>query len=274
MSAFIRTTRHALEVPVQNWSDGGRVITLIAMAHLADPRFYADTAAIIAELEDDGCTVYAEGTAYADGTTPGTKLLQTLVLHDVFTDLVHQSIALPREEHWRNVDLTVEQMLEKAEDPQAMRRLLTAGPPVVDRAATTTIAALLRPAIAPVLATSGKVVGTGRLKNEAVLLHARNQHVMDAVLATGQHAVLVWGAAHLPGMGEILTGAGFGLRSTSWRPVLARRRFIDGIRDARTARRNRSDWPWDVQDVPETVPGRDARALATARGWLTDVVPA
>lgn len=273
MPDFIRATRNALEVPVQTWANDHQTVTLIGMVHLADPRFYTDTAAIIDALEDDGCTIYAEGTSYADGATPGIKLLQTLVMHEVFTDLVHQSIALPRLERWRNVDLTVEQMLEAAEDPVGMRKLLTSGFPVTDRSATTTIAALLRPAITPLLAATAMVVGTGVVKNEATILTARNQHVMDAVLTAGHDAALVWGTAHLPGMGEILTGAGFRLESTSWRPAMAKRRLVDGIRDAVATCRTQSDWPWEGQDVPETIPGRNARALARERGWLTDPVP-
>ena len=74
-------------------------------------------------------------------------------------------------------------------------------------------------------------------------------------------------------MGEILAGAGFRLETTSWRPAMAKRRLVDGIRDAAATCRTQSDWPWEGQDVPETIPGRNARALARERGWLTDPVP-
>lgn len=274
MSQCIRATRNALQVPVETWVNGERVITLIGMSHVGDPRFYADTTRTLQDLEEDGAVVYAEGIRYANGTVPGTRVLQTLVIHEIFGDLVHQIIALPPKKHWRLVDLTVEELFAQADDPAALQKTIDPGLSIEDRRSALTVGAMLRPALVPVLATLGSLNGGQIGVNRRVILDLRNERVMDAVLAEDHDAALVWGTAHLPGMGQILTTAGYELAARTWRPVMAPQRIIDGIRAARNISASTGQWPWVGQEVPETVPVDQARALLRERGWLTDPVAA
>lgn len=274
MPRVMRTTRNSLQAPMEVWTNGSRLIHLIGMSHVADPRFYADTARILAELEEDGAVVYAEGVRYADGTVPGRKILETLVIHEIFGDLVHQTIALPNQKRWRNVDLTVEELLDHSDDPVALEMLISPNLSVHDRRSATTVGALMRPALVPVLSLAGRFAGAGRIAHEHAVLDLRNELVLDAVLAEDHDAVLIWGAAHLPGMGRILAAAGYELVARTWRPVMARQRIIDGIRAARESSVSTDEWPWEGQDLPAAVPATQARALLRERGWLTDPVPA
>ncbi|GAA1747272.1 hypothetical protein [Kocuria aegyptia] len=133
MARCIRATRNALEVLVETWVHGDRVVTLIGMSHVADPRFHTDTTRILENLGEDGSVVYVEGVCYADGTVPGTRILQTLVLHEIFGDLVHQVIAPPPQKHWRNVDLTVEELLARTDNPAELKKVLEPGASLHDR---------------------------------------------------------------------------------------------------------------------------------------------
>lgn len=82
------------------------------------------------------------------------------------------------------------------------------------------------------------------------------------------------GAAHLPGMSQSLSETGFTHTTKSWRPAMAKHRTITCLRDAVATSRTEEQWPWAHEDVPETIPGRNARALASERGRLTDPVSA
>lgn len=274
MPRVMRATRNALEAPMEIWAKDGRLIHLIGMSHVADPRFYAETARILTELEDDGVVVYAEGVRYADGTVPGRSILQTLVIHEIFGDLVHQTIALPNQKRWRNVDLTVEELLEHTDDPEDLAKLISPGMAAHDRRSATTVGALMRPVLVPALALGGALTGFGRMAHEQALLDRRNERVMDAVLAEDHDAVLLWGAAHLPGMGRILAEAGYERLARAWRPVMARQRIIEAIRNAMDHSASEDEWPWAGQEIPDTVPAAQARTLLRERGWLTDPVPA
>ncbi len=211
---------------------------------------------------------------YADGTVPGRKILETLVIHEIFGDLVHQTIALPNQKHWRNVDLTVEELLEHSDDPAALEKLISPNLAVHDRRSATTVGALMRPVLVPALSLAGRFADAGRIAHEHAVLDLRNELVLDAVLTADHDAVLLWGAAHLPGMGRILEAAGDELAARTWRPVMARQRIIDGIRAALDHSASTDEWPWEGQDLPDTVPATEARALLRERGWLTDPVPA
>jgi hypothetical protein len=86
------------------------------------------------------------------------------------------------------------------------------------------------------------------------------------VLAEDHDAVLIWGAAHLPGMGRIIASAGYELAARTWRPAMARQRIIDGMRAARDHSSSTDEEPWEGQDLPARVPVTQTRTLLRERG--------
>ncbi|GAA1747268.1 hypothetical protein GCM10009767_02490 [Kocuria aegyptia] len=109
---------------------------------------------------------------------------------------------------------------------------------------------------------------------QRVLLDLRNERVMDAVLAEDHDAALVCGTAHLPGMGRVLACAGYELAARVWRPAMARRRIIDGIRTARNLSASKDEWPWAGQEIPDAVPpSRRGHCCASAAGSPTRLPP-
>lgn len=270
----LRATRHALEVSTQTWEHDGRRIRLIGMVHLADPRFFAETARLLQILEADGAEVYAESVIPADGMIPTVRVLQTLARHDSTVDLVHQSIALPRQDSWQVVDMTLEQMLDAAHDRLALEKVVLGGSAVNDRRVTRMVGAVMRPALVPMVLVSSRIMPVMLGRNHEVVVETRNRLVMDAVLGSTSDAAVLWGAAHLPGMGRILAAAGYRRTDRAWRPAIAQRSPLAGIRDAVAASCDTRPWPWEGQELPETLPVAGALALARERGWLTDAVAA
>lgn len=196
------------------------------------------------------------------------------MIQEIFGDLVHQTIALPNQKHWRNVDPTVEELLEHSDDPAALENLISPNLAVHDRRSAPTVGALMRPAPGPVPSLAGRFADAGRIAHEHAVLDLRNERVQDAVLAEDHDAVLIWGAAHLPGMWRIIASAGYELAARIWRPVMARQRIIDGMRAARDHSASTDEEPWEGQDLPASVPITQTRTLLRERGRLTDPVPA
>ncbi|MGQ1798070.1 hypothetical protein ACT4S5_13170 [Kocuria oceani] len=136
----------------------------------------------------------------------------------------------------------------------------------------TAVAAPLRAVLPSLIETAG--TATDRNPNKEVVVDARNRYVLAEVFRNDRDAALAWGAAHLPGMGQILTDAGLELAGCCWRPVMAKRRVVDGVRGSIAALSGDEVWPWDGAHLPESVPADQARALINASGWLTAPVPA
>lgn len=63
---------------------------------------------------------------------------------------------MPRLVQWRYINLTVEQMLALAPDPETVHTPITSALPDADRRSVTTIAALIRPVMVPALAIGGR----------------------------------------------------------------------------------------------------------------------
>lgn len=102
---------------------------------------------------------------------------------------------------------------------------------------------------------------------------ARSHHVLDEILAHDHDAALTWGAAHLPGMGKILTGHGFELVGSYWRPAITKRKLTQAISASRAASHDHQRWPREGHTLLESVPVQDVRAMLIEPGGSPTRLP-
>lgn len=64
------------------------------------------------------------------------------------------------------------------------------------------------------------LLGTRRAPDPTVIVQTRNVFAVECAVNDPQPVVLVWGAAHLPGMTRLLRGRGYFLSEPSWSPAV------------------------------------------------------
>lgn len=229
-----------IEMPVRrfvNPATGSR-ITYVGMVHAALPAYYAQVAALLADLEEQGARIHYElvhkptesELAYAteeqrDGAAAVKARLDGELGRFASVGLALQKDELALRETWENHDISLlgaarfygPSVLRQQQDAEKQGEVMLGGltPPI------------LRVMLLQLLAAFTKAA-TGAMDRESAFPGAERQlatlretialAAVDVRLATepGADIALVWGAAHLPGFSEGLALRGYKEESETW----------------------------------------------------------
>jgi len=215
-------------------------ISVVGTAHIGDDHYYRQVAEFVSAREAEGAVVHYErvrkgaGEQMADFTGPERHVLdifRALATGQrrlgMFLGLTHQFARLTPRDEWLNADMTDLELIRALGVDGAPRRV----PPVdelfdeLERAPwwfaagfRTLVRALLR------LATwsAPRLRWRNRWPDSRIVVDARNQLAVQAALSAPQDRplVMIWGAAHLPGIGALLAASGYARTETRWFTVL------------------------------------------------------
>ncbi|WP_166879139.1 hypothetical protein [Salinibacterium sp. ZJ450] len=217
----------ALEVPTLTFrhDDTGNTITLIGVKHVASHAFWQN-------LQRDVDLVRPPAQVHYELPTPGgsagritrLKLRLVRVMSESQDRMVVAAGHAPQFAHlqvrpeWRNHDLPRLTVIGAFRLP-----ILALIAPVIwllsrnSRVAGACGKALIR----GLYADAGSTPSIGALVRTTVIQDHRNAFAAKAALTTPSDVTLIWGHAHLRGIGEILERAGFRAAQTEWRALFA-----------------------------------------------------
>lgn len=231
---------------MQTWTRAvdQRTVTLVGVSHLAEAGYYRAVLELIRALQAGGALVHHERVAVAGAEERAactelergaldvldyTMSLVARIGHA--TGLMSQKDGVPAGEDWVNTD-TTEVTLVRLLGPRRIVDALSDKrlPAVVDLLAGHRLGRaglrwlmrnLGRLQRFSVLAGDGAVAGL----DNRVVVDWRNAFAVTAALAApaGSHVVAVWGALHLPGIGDSLQDNDFVLGEVSWYTAIAPR---------------------------------------------------
>jgi hypothetical protein len=212
---------------VETWRhpEGGRTVTLVGTIHLGSQKYYDRIGILVADLQAGGAQVHAEGVASPPKHTPMTEeeaaALAKMRLSPMYTwlaeelGLVVQRIPGDRS-RWVNTDMNALEFLRALPDRESFLKTFDQFdemvaelngekmPPLVGK--------IIRGAIRVMASRPGTAIIRRRGRknpNGAVIDTARNAIALQAIYETTDDVVAIWGAAHLPGIGEGLANRGF-----------------------------------------------------------------
>jgi hypothetical protein len=212
----------------------GRHVTLIGTMHVGTAQYYAALGELVSGLEAGGAVVFCEGTRQA--TVPNDQALavsdaEAAVLEHVeqaaaFTarrvaelGWVTQLAALPHRPGWRIADLSMLEVIRRAGVEVMAARFRRTLRRLDWSDGARRRPHLFRLGVAVTLRTAGRADWTDRDAGDQVLVHERTAVVLAAVHGTDRDAVLLWGAAHLPGLEADLANAGYEPAGERWYTV-------------------------------------------------------
>ena len=238
MSEYLRRQGRCLQTPQRVYvhPDTGRTITLIGMMHVGEPRYYTDVKAAVAECEAGGAVIHCEGSGkrLADesliGLTPAeAELIQELQRGERLKaqrlpmfGWVEQLTALaPFPETWQFIDLGRVEVIRMTGTDELLRNTRRTNNLMDWADDDTKTPYVCRISIAlgfrQHASDSPRIQRKLTLPIHQVLVEHRNKLAMDAVHATRQDVVLLWGAKHLPGMEADLRDHGYQRVAETWR---------------------------------------------------------
>lgn len=226
-----RVTRRidgVLCTPVHAWRRDDQRITLVGMCHVAEQRYFDYVRALAERAEDeDGAAVHYERIRN-NGLHEATSEHERRLLAEnrpwyrdlaALTGLAAQSDALPLRPGWSNHDLdklSVMRGMGMRAAEVVFKRLGEAVPSLTDELTPRQRrrkAASLRRTLLRGPSPGGNLLMRWVLGGNAVnvIEHWRNLYAVTKALAVAhtRPVVLIWGAAHLAGMGDILAANGF-----------------------------------------------------------------
>lgn len=235
----LRTRRGELQLPVDTYRhDDGRTVTLVGMVHVADPVFYDDVAAFVADRERQGDLVQFERITTSD-PEDATEQERALVarlraarnLHG-FADLLgltaQHHLRLPVQPTWVNTDMSATELLRALCDAEGFAtRQEKATKGLTDmtdderRKARKALRWTLRHLgwLYPLLTFAASAREHYECERAAIV-DQRNAIAVTAITAAGRSVTALWGAAHLDGIGAGLAPYGFRLVSRTWQTAV------------------------------------------------------
>lgn len=201
-----------------------RTLKLVGVCHVADDLFWDTVQEEISLFEDayPGSEVHFEG-VINDEKPKGYKPDRTEL--DRFCKkmgLVSQHNGLFYFDHWIRTDLKVSQVKAHMADPDKLNVLLEQGKVMKEVSDVLDDHPDMTPLLHRFFRYALAYLPQRRNNTTAAVLDARNRHAVSTMLASGTDIITVWGAAHLDGMGKILTSAGYQLTDTDWNVCIER----------------------------------------------------
>lgn len=263
--------RRRLQTAVHRYlHQDGRTVTLIGTRHFAEQAYWDSIRETVARLEAGGAVVQCEGSGLRgdENTTLEEKevlaeLRRLAVLERqriAEIGWVHQAHGLRYPAHWQVIDVSGLEVLRRLSRPQIekmldVKRRMYDWPDEDTRHGARTVRKLrngLRLALAVRMRfqETDRVV-TRRGPADAVLIDHRNTVALAGLDNTGRDTVLLWGVAHMPGIGAGLGQRGFSrCGDVEWRTAAQPLSIRSAVWNALWPFRERRASPVDVPSAP------------------------
>ena len=225
MINHVRVSKNAVQAETLVLSDDrGRTITLVGVMHVADPESWRKLNEFIATMHAQGHEIHYElvngelRNADAASRALGRmkKAMGTLMAKDRAAGLVYQIEGLVLPPDARNTDMDVEQF------KTAFAKVAWYVPLqlMLSRLFFRVIPAKVHRELLAALLVSADFGNTdpGGM-DDAIILGERNRIASEAALKTDAPVIAIWGAAHLEGIVQNLTEAGYSVIHRQWRTV-------------------------------------------------------
>jgi hypothetical protein len=229
MAEFLRRRGRILFAPVRSYvrPDTGRRVTLVGTQHIAEPGYFVEIRALIDKLEADGATVYHEGDRTSppgDLTDAERQALQALEIQQEWQarrgaelGLVGQLDAMPIADTWQVLDLPTIEIIRLIGVDQLLaatqRQTQSLSWPDSDHHRGPNRHRL---SVALMCRAQASVLLNLRRPRHMTPMRRREDVAVRCIDRTDGDLVLVWGAAHLAGLGHHLALRGFFLERVTW----------------------------------------------------------
>ncbi len=229
-----RVTDRGLHLPTVTMRHAERTITLIGVMHTGPQQAWADVQRLLDRLEAGGSVVHFEGLNSAASAPWHARRKMRLFaamsrrMNLVFDAMgfVNQAEALSYPPRWKHHDLGSTTVFAAFRYLHLLRLRL-----LVSLVTSRPFRKIMTTAFLTQLLTESSndepETGLAALFNQAVVLDARNLHAVNAALQEDGDVVLLWGAAHLPGMIQLLGEAGFEQTTIDWRLHVSREHALE-----------------------------------------------
>lgn len=215
--------KSGLQAATDTYEKDGRTVTLVGVSHVADKSFWATVQQLISAKEADGAAIHYER-VLNDVEGPHLPTLDMKTIAPAIGMQFQWSGINYKEDSWIRTDMTWSEAVAHATrneptppHPEQIKQVLNfIGGTPRRRRITRQIASLLITLLVK-LPFSGPQ-GIPR----SIILDHRNEIAAKAALEATGDVVAVWGAAHLPGIGRILTGHGFTHTAREWHTAMKR----------------------------------------------------
>jgi len=203
----------------------GKRITTVGVMHAATDASWSELIDFLKEKENQGAAIHLEGVQEAVGRTDyeraSINTLTSLMMLGKkianLTGLTYQTDAFANAPRWEKHDVTKLDVVQK----MSQKTLKVLGQVSAEDITISPRKALWSLRNMHIIAPLGNLIPftRGIISSEGIL-HQRNRFAVSAALDTDRDVVLVWGAAHLPGMDRILRDAEYDRSAHSWRLML------------------------------------------------------
>jgi hypothetical protein len=222
----IRKTSRGLETRIQTYVNNyDKHITTVGAMHAATEESWRELINYLVAAEKDGAEIHLEGVQPAEGTTEDEKtgiaaLLSLMALGRSvaeLTGLQYQKDAFVNAPAWKAHDVTVLDVVRKM-NKKILLYIANIGSEDIRISPSKALWSLRN---IHILSFFGSFIPlTRQIVGSEGILHQRNYFATEAAFNTQSDVVLVWGAAHLPGMDKILRRNGYRRESTEWRVII------------------------------------------------------
>jgi hypothetical protein len=212
---------------VETWRhpESERTVTLVGTIHLASQKCYDRLGILVADLQAGGAQVHAEGIAAPPKHTPMTEeeaaAIAKMRLSSMYSWLAEElGLAVQRipgdHSQWVNTDMNALEFLRALPDRAAFLRMFDQFDEMVGELngekMPPLVVKVIRGAMWVLSSRAGMALARHRGRkgpNGGVIDNARNRIALQAIDETDDDVVAIWGAAHLPGIGEGLATRGY-----------------------------------------------------------------
>jgi hypothetical protein len=223
MSSAIRYRNGRLFTARDTYVRDGRTVILQGVCHVAGQDFWEQLNGYLVRAEEVGFDVHFEG-VINDMADP-SKIFVDLAGLASLLGLQGQTTSLDYRPHWTRTDINLSELVagmapevlsKMVETTEKMNEFLSSMDGHDQRRL---IGSLIRRVMAFGLALPKAgpfALGT----KDPIILDRRNEVAARAAIEAEGDVVALWGAAHLPGIGGLLSDAGFRRTDRQWTPVM------------------------------------------------------
>jgi hypothetical protein len=223
MSSAIRRRGGHLHTARDTYVRDGRTVILQGVCHVADAQFWKQLNGYLMRAEEVGFAVHFEGVT-SDMEDPPNIFVDLGGLAS-FLGLESQKTGLVYRPHWTRTDIPLSELVAGM-SPETLAKMVDSTGKMNEFLSSMDghdqrrlIGSLIRRVMAFGLALPKAGPFAVGIK-DPIILDRRNEVAARAAMEAEGDVVALWGAAHLPGIGDLLGDAGFRRVEQQWTPVM------------------------------------------------------
>lgn len=223
MNSSIRRRNGHLATARDTYVRDGRTVILQGVCHVADENFWEQLNSYLVRAEAVGFEVHFEGVTNDMADPP--KIFVDLAGFASLLGLQGQKAGLTYRPHWTRTDISLSELVAGMA-PETLSRMVDTAEKMNEFLSSMDghdqrhlIGSVIRRMMAFGLALPKAGPFALGIKDPTIL-GRRNEVAARAAIEAERDVVALWGAAHLPGIGELLGEAGFHRTDRQWTPVM------------------------------------------------------